>query len=107
MTDAGPSPYRYTNTCRACGCTWKVDDLSEPSPIEELCREPLADRSGRQRWIYRVNEVGCDCHNADWVNGYLDGRDRLAEERVMEIVGPVIDKVIKDYGEALQDLEKV
>lgn len=72
------------NTCPWCGCTFHAFDISGPNPIEPMCLEPLAGRS-TLHWSLRMNEVGCDCHNPDWVQGFLDQRARDAEEVVMEI----------------------
>ncbi len=71
-----PHPYEYrgTRTCDQCGCSWKMDDLSAPNPIEDLCYEPV-------KWHPR----GCLCHSEPYVTGLLDEKARLAEEVVGEI----------------------
>jgi hypothetical protein len=68
-----PHPYEYrgTRTCDQCGCRWKMDDLSEPNPIDDLCREPV-------KW----HPKKCLCHSEPYVTGLLDLRDRLREEVV-------------------------
>lgn len=72
--DPHPYEYRGTNTCDQCGCRWQADDLSKPNPIEDLCYEPL-------KWHPR----GCLCHSEVYVMAYLDERDRLREERLLDI----------------------
>jgi hypothetical protein len=63
-----------TNTCSACACTWKLDDLSEPNPKEDMCLEPT-------KWHPRK----CLCHSEPWAMGYLDEKARMAEEVVAQI----------------------
>ena len=69
----GPRELHGTRTCSACGCLWVMFDLSKPNPIEPLCYEVTPGR------------YPCDCHNPDWVAGYLDERARQREEVVLEI----------------------
>lgn len=64
-----PAPLRRTNTCNRCGCAWAL-----PSPVEALCRRPVA-------W----HPKGCLCHSRPWAAAWLDERDRAAEERLMTI----------------------
>jgi hypothetical protein len=67
-----PRAMRYTNTCSACGCGWKVDDLSAPNPIDDMCLEPV-------KWHPRK----CLCHSATWAMTFLDERDRRREDVVV------------------------
>ena len=69
-----PFEFRGTKTCTACGCSWVMYDLSQPNPIDDLCREPV-------KWHPR----GCLCHSQPYVDGLLDERDRIAEERLTTI----------------------
>lgn len=84
LINVTPEEYRGTKTCKACGCAWVMEDISGPNPIQALCFEPLAGQDARH-WSLRLRNVGCDCHNPDWVNGYLDQRAKMAEEVVLEI----------------------
>jgi hypothetical protein len=69
-----PRPMRYTNTCSACGCAWKLEDISAPNPIDDLCSEPV-------KWHPRK----CLCHSPTWAMTFLDERDRLREDVVGEV----------------------
>jgi len=64
----------WTNTCSACGCAWKLEDLSAPNPIDDLCSGPV-------KW----HPKKCLCHSATYVMTVLDIRDRASEEVVGEI----------------------
>jgi hypothetical protein len=72
-----PRVMRYTNTCSACGCGWKLDDLSTANPVDDMCLEPV-------KWHPRK----CLCHSEPWAMAYLDARDRLREERLLNLLDP-------------------
>jgi hypothetical protein len=56
-----PKTYRGSVTCSECGCTWKLDDLSAPNPVDDWCSEPLSWHPNR-----------CSCHSSVYAMAYLN-----------------------------------